>query len=220
MAAKNKKQRLFALIMMIALTSALIFLIIDQGMKPTIIEMAEARVEFIAIRAMNNSVMQILGSHIKYTDLINVLTDNEGRITMLQQNTIMINALASATSSMAQDEIRALGEQGIEVPLGSVTRSKILAGLGPNIPIRIIPIGSVATDFDTEFVSAGINQTRHKVYLILQTQVRIVVPLGSEVIQVSTRVPITETIIVGEVPLYYVNVEDQGQMLPLIPRPD
>ncbi len=218
MSAKRFRHRLFALFMMIALTAALFFLVIDQGIKPTIVEMSEAKVEYIAIQAMNNAVKEILGSNIKYTDLVNVLTDNEGKISMLQQNTIMINALASETSSMAQAEIRSLGEQGIQVPIGAITRSKMLAGTGPNVNVRIIPIGAVSTDFDTEFVSAGINQTRHKIYLILKAQVRIVVPLGSEVIQVATRVPITETIIVGEVPLYYVNVDDKGQMLNLIPR--
>jgi len=194
------------------------FLLIDQGIKPTIIAMSEAKVEYIAVLAMNNAVSQILGGNIKYTDLTDVLTDKNGKITMIQYNTILINTLARETSTLAQNEIRSLGAEGISVPLGSATKSKLLSGRGPDIDVKIIPVGSVSTDFTDEFRQAGINQTRHRIFLSLQTQVRIVVPLGSNVIKVSTKVPIAETIIVGDVPDSYVNVADEDQMLNLIPN--
>ncbi len=196
------------------------FLLIDWGIKPTIIAMSEAKVEYIAVLAMNNAVSQILGGNIKYTDLTDVLTDKNGKITMIQYNTILINTLARETSTLAQNEIRSLGAEGISVPLGSVTKSKLLSGRGPDIDVKIIPVGSVSTDFTDEFRQAGINQTRHRIFLLLKTQVRIVVPLGSNVINVSTKVPIAETIIVGDVPDSYVNVADEDQMLNLIPNGD
>jgi sporulation protein YunB len=166
--------------------------LIDLGIKPTIIAMSEAKVEYIAVLAMNNAVSQILGSNIKYTDLTDVLTDKDGKISMIQYNTILINTLARETSTVAQDEIRSLGAEGIKVPLGSITKSKLLSGRGPDINVKIIPVGSVSTDFSDEFKQAGINQTRHKIFLTLKTQVRIVVPLGSDIIDVSTKVPISE----------------------------
>jgi len=220
MPAGRFKRRAIAVICSIVAAAVLVFILIDQAIKPAILAMSQAKVEYIAIKAMNNAVKEILGTNIKYTDLINVMTDKDGKISMVQANTIKINAMASETSSMAQDEIRSLGEQGIEVPLGSITGSKLLAGLGPNIKVKMIPIGAVSTDFATEFEQAGINQTRHKIYLILRTQVRIVVPMGSDVINVSTRVPITETIIVGDVPDYYLNVDDKNEMLNLVPGAD
>lgn len=214
------RKKLTLIVISILLSALLIFLLIDLAIKPTIIAMSEAKVEYIAVLAMNNAVSKILGSNIKYTDLTDVLTDKDGKITMIQYNTILINTLARETSTLAQDEIRSLGEEGIYVPLGSITKSKILSGKGPMIKVTIIPVGSVSTDFSDEFQQAGINQTRHKIYLTLKTQVRIVVPLGSDIIDVSTRVPITETIIVGDVPNSYVNVDNEDQMLNLIPDGD
>jgi len=195
----------------------LIFIVIDTGIKPAIIAMSEAKIEYIAVLAMNNAVNRILESDIKYTDLTNVLTDKDGKIAMVQYNTILINTLARKTSTVAQDEIRSLGEEGIEIPLGSITNSKLLSGRGPNIKVKIIPVGSVTINFSDEFKQAGINQTRHKIYMEMQTQVRIVVPLGSDIINVATKVPITETIIIGDVPNTYVNVDNEDQMLNLVP---
>jgi len=210
-------RKLLIITLIVIGASIVVFVLIDIGIKPTIIAMSEAKVEYIAILAMNNAVNKILGSDIKYTDLTDVLLDKDGKISMIQYNTILINRLARETSTLAQDEIRSLGEEGVTVPLGSITRSKILSGLGPNIKVRIIPVGAVSTDFTDEFQQAGINQTRHKIYLQLRTQVRIVVPLGSETINVSTRVPISESIVVGDVPNTYVNVANEDQMLNLIP---
>lgn len=217
MKQRNRGQKFLIVIVIIVMVISLLFILVDRAIKPTIIAMSEAKVEYIAILAMNNSVSKVLDSDINYTQLSNVILDKNGKISLIQYDTIIINKLARETSTLAQDEIRSLGEEGITVPLGSVTRSKILSGMGPDIRVRMTPVGSVSVDFTDEFHAAGINQTRHKIYLLLKTQVKIVVPLGSEVINVSTRVPISESIIVGDVPQTYVNVADEDQMLNLVP---
>ena len=220
MFSMKSRSKLLLILGCLMLAALLVFILIDAGIKPAIIAMSEAKVEYIAVLAMNNAVNKIMGSNIKYTDLTDVLTDKNGKITMIQYNTILINTLARDTSTLEQDEIKTLGAEGITVPLGSITNSKLLSGRGPDIKVRIIPVGSVSTDFSDEFIQAGINQTRHKIYLELKTQVRIIVPLGSDIINVSTRVPITDTIIVGDVPDSYVNVDNEDQMLNLVPDGD
>src|SRR5690554_6597468 len=91
--------KLFVTSLILILTVILVFILIDTGVKPTIIAMSEAKVEYIAVLAMNNAVSQILGSNVKYTDLTDILTDKDGRITMVQYNTILINTLARETST-------------------------------------------------------------------------------------------------------------------------
>ena len=217
MVYKSLRRKYIYLLLIMAIV-LLCFIILEKGIKPTVIAMSEAKVEYMATIAMNNAVKQTLGSDIKYTDLVNILTDNNGNITMIQANTVRMNNLAAEASSSTLVEITKMGDQGIEVPLGSIFNSRILAGMGPNIKIKIIPVGSVSHEFDTEFENAGINQTRHKIFLNMRAQVRVVVPLGSDIVTVSTKVPISETIIVGEVPDYYVNVDNKGKILYLIPR--
>jgi sporulation protein YunB len=201
----------------ILLAAALVFLFVDQAVTPTIIVMSEAKVRYITVSAMNEAVKEILGEGIIYTDLINVRVDNEGKIAMMQANTIKMNILATDTSRIAQEIIAAMGAEGIRIPLGAIFGSELVAGLGPRMNVEMIPIGAVATDFATEFQHAGINQTRHLIYLVMNAQVRIVVPLGSELISISTRVPVTETIIVGEVPQNYFNTDMLNEGFPFMP---
>ena len=195
----------------------LIFLFIDHNINPAIISFSQAKIQAIAINSLSDAVKKTLGSNIKYTDFVNVLTDKNGNVAMLQANTMKMNDLAAQVSDMAQETIRSKGDEGIDIPLGTITGSKLLAGMGPKIRIRIISFPAVSTDFDSELVSSGINQTRHKIYLTLRARIRIAIPLNTADIDVESRVPVTETIIVGDVPQTYVNVDDTDQMLNLVP---
>ncbi len=196
----------------------LIFIFIDRNINPAIITFSEAKIQTIAQTSISDAVKKTLGTNIKYTDFINVLTDSEGNVAMIQANTMKMNDLASQVSDMAQETIRSKGDEGISIPLGTITGSKLLAGMGPKIRVRIISFPAVSTDFDSEFENSGINQTRHKIYLTLQARIRIAIPLNTADIDVSTRVPVTETIIVGAVPQTYINVDETNRALQLVPK--
>ena len=63
--------------------------------------------------------------------------------------------------------------------------------------------GSVIMDFKSEFVSAGINQTKHKLYLEVNSEVLAFIPGYPVNTVVKTSILIAETIIVGEVPAVF-----------------
>lgn len=73
------------------------------------------------------------------------------------------------------------------------------------------------SEFNSEFVSSGINQTLYRVNLLLTASVRLVMPGVSETISVRAEAAIAESIIVGDVPEVYTNVASEEDMLNLIP---
>ncbi len=85
------------------------FVILDYNLRPVIIAMAEAKVRAIAVKAINDAVLDIMDKELKYTDLINIIQDKDGGIAMVQANTIRMNELA-AQRVMSQ-EISADREQ-------------------------------------------------------------------------------------------------------------
>ena len=96
--------------------------------------------------------------------------------------------------------------QDIKIPIGQITKSKILSNLGPKINVSVLPIGAVDVNIGEAFEEAGINQTRHKVFINIKTWMRVAVPLISSSIETSTQIPLTETIIVGNVPSAIINL--------------
>ncbi|WP_231701764.1 sporulation protein YunB [Crassaminicella thermophila] len=193
------------------------FLLVDQKIKPAFIAIAEVKAREIATRAINESVNATVSQDIKYQDLIFIRTDNEGSVTMMQANTMMMNKLASEVALSVQDNIKQIKASSVRVPLGTVFKSQLLAKYGPKIQINVTPIGMVSVNFKTEFEESGINQTRHKIYLVVKTQVRIIVPFSSKATMVETAVPIAETIIVGKVPQNYIFVP-KDEVLNVVPN--
>lgn len=193
------------------------YMLIDNAVRPTILSMSEARLRAIAVKAMNDAVRETIGNEMNYTDIINIVKDDSGKITLISANAGMMNNLAANTASTAQDKILNIGEQGINIPIGTIIGGQLLTGRGPSISVRIEPVGSVTTDFMTEFEDAGINQTRHKIFLILNASVRIVIGNAAQTVEISSQVLISETIIIGDVPQSYMQFDSKDELLNLLP---
>jgi len=173
-------------------------------LKPTLMAIAEARATVIATQSINNVINEKVSQSIDPQSLVNIKLDNRGRVVFIQPNTLEFNKLAADTTIKVQDALRAISDEKISIPIGQVLGSQLLASLGPKIVVTIIPVGTVQVKVVDKFEQAGINQTRHMIYLFATTSIRIVVPLVSSTVSVNTQVPIAEYVVVGEVPSTYV----------------
>ena len=84
--------------------------------------------------------------------------------------------------------------------------SKLLAGIGPNVNVKIETTGSVDTDLRSEFEEKGINQTLHKMYLQVECNVTILTPYKTMEEKITNQVLLTEAVIMGTTPETYFNV--------------
>ena len=85
-------------------------------------------------------------------------------------------------------------------PIGTLTGSELLHGRGPEVPLRVTLAGNAAADFESQFESAGINQTKHRITLKIHLQLYTFIPGINRTVDVDTDIPVAETVIVGEVP--------------------
>jgi sporulation protein YunB len=193
------------------------YLILDSVIRPTILSLSEARLRAIGVKAMNDAVRETIGaSKVTYSDLIHIEKDDTGKISLITANTVLMNNMAAQTAMAAQDKILNAGEQGVNIPIGTILGGPLLTGRGPAVVIKFEPVGSVTTDIKAEFEDAGINQTRHKIYLVLDATVRILVGNAAQTVEISSKVLISDTIIVGEVPQGYYKGA-QSDLLNLLP---
>ena len=206
---------LFLLVLLIVLLSLSVALL-SVNMLPAMTALAIARIRSVAARAMNDAILESMGDETNYARLIQVHESSE-RVYMLQANTHKMNILAADCAEAAQERIAQMGDQGISIPIGTITGISFLAGKGPSLKVTFSPAGSVQSEFNSEFVSSGINQTLYRVNLLLTASVRLVMPGVSETISVRAEAAIAESIIVGDVPEVYTNVASEEDMLNLIP---
>lgn len=95
----------------------------------------------------------------------------------------------------------------VYIPVGNLTGIGLLMGKGPRIPLRVEMLTTSTADFSSSIVSAGINQSRHVIDLIVHVDVNILVPWCKRSTTIVTEVPIADTVIVGRVPDTYMNVQ-------------
>jgi sporulation protein YunB len=180
------------------------FWTIETHLKPTLMAIAEAKAIQVATQTINSVVNEKVSQHIDPQTLVNIRLDSHGRVVFIQPNTLEFNRLAADTTIKVQAALKLITAEKVYIPIGQVFGSQLLASMGPPIVVTIIPIGTVQVKVVDKFEQAGINQTRHMVYLFATTHVRIVVPLVSSTVSVNTQVPIAEYVVVGEVPSTYV----------------
>lgn len=216
-AKTRKKRRLFFTLLLLAALLGLLFWYLEQNLTNVVLSLANARAKALAVTALNEAADEVLREGITYDDLIDVTLDDTGRVQLIQANTREMNLLASRVSLNAQMRLEAIENQYVMVPLGSAFGLTLFAGSGPEIRVDIVPVGTVTASLDTEFQSAGINQTRHKVYLTLRGNVRIVIPTGADIVEAVSEVAVAESIIVGDVPDSFVDVNNDSDMLNMIP---
>ncbi len=118
-----------------------------------------------------------------------------------------MNKISSKIGGLIQEKYSSLEDMYIKIPIGNFTGNELLAGRGPKIVVKIVPVGTVSTDYKTEFISTGINQTRHRVYLEIKSKMTIIAPFTNKTVEVVDNVNVAETVLIGNVPETFYNLE-------------
>ena len=216
-AVRARRRRLCRRMVLLLLLILLAFVLVERNFRPLVFSLAEARSAAMASQVLSGALAEALGDGVGYDDLMNVRMDDRGQVALLSANTVRMNRLADKAGEAALRRLQSMSSERVSVPLGAALGMTIFAGSGPRIPVSIVPIGSIATDFATEFEACGINQTRHKVYLRVSASIRIVIPTGARTTQVSANMLVAESIIVGAVPESFVGYNLGEEELNMVP---
>ncbi|WP_372451227.1 sporulation protein YunB [Clostridium estertheticum] len=204
------KGRILIIISIVIINFTIFIYIFDKTTMPTVMAVADSEMRAKATEIVNKAIIDEYSNQFNYDEIIKVDKDSVGNIVMLKADTLKMNKIACDVALKSQKELMKLGDVGIKVPIGYITRNNILSYYGPSVNIKMQPIGHVETKYSSEFESAGINQTRHKIYVKVKTTVRVIIPLRSNDIEVTNEVPIAETIIVGKTPNTSVQLDLNG----------
>ncbi len=137
-------------------------------------------------------------SDITYETAISESRNSENAITSLSADFTEINLLKAAVSQRVAEYLNSLSRIKCGVPAGAVLSNDIMTGWGFDIPACIAVSGSVYAEFCDDFVSAGINQTKHRLMLRVTVDAQIHGAFCTEQHRIICDIPLTETVIVGE----------------------
>src|SRR5690554_2281738 len=198
------------IIIVIILVFLLGFLLFHKTLTPLFFNIAEVEAKKIATRAIHEAVNEGV-EYIQYRDLVSFIYDENGNnILVMQPNTGYINNFISEISLSIQQKLEESSKKSVTIPLARILGIEILAGFGPELEAIIIPLGFTEPPLVLDsFTSAGINQTRHRIYLKVMARLKLIVPLSSRYVDVTADVPVTEVVILGRVPEVYIGIDGE-----------
>ena len=206
---KANKRRLSLRLTLLLILAAALLIGLEALLAPKIAVLAEQRSRTLALNAMTEAILAQSNAtnSTDYQELVRVEKDQQGRVTLLVTDTQRANWLISAVSLDASQRLEELSGQRMRLPLGSVLGSVLLAGSGPPIAFRFSALGAPRAELRDSFSAAGVNQTRHSIYLELICDIRVLSPFSQEKISVSTTMLLAEGVIVGYVPETYLSMD-------------
>ena len=126
---------------------------------------------------------------------------------MISANIFVIDKMTSDIAAYIQKGLDNTKNSKVKLALGSFTGLKYFSGVGPSIDLKVSSTGNINTDLKSEFVSQGINQTIHRIYLQIDCDVDILTPVNTIQESVSNQVLLAENVIIGQIPSSYYNLE-------------
>lgn len=203
---KNKKIRKIYFTLLIVTISIITGYKILKSIDPIFEGLCISKAQGIATDITNKKSSEVLAKY-NYQDTVKIIRSDDGKNCMLKTDIVMLNEIISDIALEIQNELNKLKNENVEIPIGALMGNQYFAGSGPKIKIKIISVGDISTDIKTEFKSEGINQTIYRIYLELECNVSILTSYRTMNKKISNQILLVETVIVGEVPETYLELQ-------------
>lgn len=173
-------------------------------LQPVLADLAAAQVQGQLLEWLYQAVER---SPFPYEQAVRLERDSQGRVTLLQSDMSAVGAYRAYLSGQLLEQVEGLRARTLRIPLGSLSGAALLSGRGPGVPVRLLSLSVVHSEIENQFTAAGINQTRHQIMLRITVDTRLLLPGGTRQIQTTFPLCIAETVIVGEVPEHFIQVD-------------
>ena len=170
--------------------------------RPVFLEKAECVAKNKANSIINSAVADSL-TGINADAFVNIIFDESNRISTINTDTILLNGIKS---KIYDNLIKQLGKSGyatVYIPIGSLTKYPSLQGMGYKIPVKILFDTSFDVDFSETLLERGINQVYYETYIETKANLDIISALIVSETTVTSKIPISQTLIAGTVPTQY-----------------
>ncbi len=165
-----------------------------------------SKVTVLTTNIVNSKTREVLAKH-QYKNIVEVVHNDADNTNILKTDVAIINQIMTEISLEITKEMSKKQREEIKINLGALTGNRYFSSIGPAINIKVTQTGNIETDIKTEFEAIGINQSIYRVYMEVTSNMSILTPYKTIKKQTTNKVLLVETVIVGEVPETYYNLE-------------
>ena len=186
----------------------LFFMVLSSQLRPVIRTMAVGKVtnliSSISAAAVDDSLDDL---QMEYSSFIIMERNGDGSVVSLSGNIQASSRFKRQVVDSLVNRLENIDADELGIPIGTLTGRLLLSALGPEIRVNIQTVGDVTANFESSFSNAGVNQTMHRITLELTIIIYLVIPGEVVPVTVEESVPVAETVVMGEVPETYVQLD-------------
>lgn len=227
---RRKKSRWFIFFITLFFAFILSFLSvihISNALTPTLLELAEFKLNKYSTSIVNKAISQVLEDKIDTSSLFEIMKSSTGEIQMIDFDPIVVNHILNVATTVVQNNITFLENGDLEsvdisdlnledeelanlkegivvaLPIGQVLNITLLSNLGPKIPVRFHYIGDVNSNITTKISQYGLNNALVEIGVHLEMSAQIYLPFSTNVKVLECDIPIVIKMVQGTIPHYY-----------------
>lgn len=188
--------------------AASVITLLESKLRPVVAEIAAAQARNSMTAVVEGAVTDGLAARqVSYSDFVAIQRDEGGAITALTTDMARMNLLRTELTTAILEALEGVDVSDIQVPLGSLFDLEPLWAKGPALKARAMTVGTVRAGFDSQLTSAGVNQTLHRIWMEVTVPMTLLLPGGEVEVPLDTRLCVAETVIVGQVPDTYLQLD-------------
>lgn len=196
---KNK----FSFLVLLLIILIILSISYNKFVLPVVIEVTQK----YAVTTVNSEINKAYSDIIEKKGLEQSdFTIEQGNGEYINTNTVIVNSICGEMAEVISRRLNNIDDRSIKIPLGVFTSNNILSNVGPNINICIDSMGEARVDYDSSFVSCGVNQVNYKLWLNVETEVAVITPVVHKNIVVKRKILVIDMVYNGGVPGTYLNV--------------
>ena len=175
--------------------------------RPIIVAYAQSHAKALMISAFDDAVNAALTSlDYKYDDMAVVSRTSDNLVSSIEIDYQKLNILRSEISKKISEKCAEKSENVLHISLGSLIGSEYTAGYGPKLKCKLQFSQMPILDFESKFLSAGINSVFHQIIIKANLSCSIIMIGADKPFSVNLTAIAAQTVISGAVPDSFTNV--------------
>lgn len=203
---RKKRSRKFKVFIIIIIFFFIMYLFssLTSSVSSFYMDYAKSKVlEMINIK-INDSIKQETFKELSSDDLFYVTKNSNNEIEMIDYNTYKVNMFLDVVSSSVSKEVLNFNDEVVlKIPFFSVLNNPIFSNVGPSIPVKVRVSNAIYSNVEVKIKEYGINNCLVEIYILLEVNVKVLLPIISDDIVIKNEIPISYKIINGQIPSYY-----------------
>lgn len=205
---KSNSSRNTIIALIVVILAVLLSIIINIALRPIVFDMANQAGKYAVYEAINETVTDIFSEkNIPYSQLANLIYNDLGYVSAVEYNYSSVNSIKIQCAKQLTSSLDKLRASKISVPIGSLFGDINTQGRGLKLRFRFAQKSVPDVHIVSIFESAGINQTKHEIRLIVSVDAEVYIPPEKSQFTCKQEYILASTIIVGDIPSGYAAIK-------------